>query len=188
MIAGPPKVSAAYTLPAGKSLVVFVDDRANRAPRRSLRDVVAREAESTLISKKVVAADRVFPSAAATRASLGETYNQPLSIAEIGRRVGADLVLYVEMTGFSISQDGVTLSQSAGAQVKIIDAATGERLFPAEQSGYPANVRLPGGGSAPTEMAQRARHEQALATALGAQIARLFFSHERDALSGRLDD
>jgi len=188
LVAGPPKTQAAHRLDRGATAVVFVDDRASQAPRRSLRSVVATEAERTLIEQKVLAADQLFPSAAATRAAQGETYDAPISIAEVGRRVGADRVIYVEMTSFALSRDGVTLAPSASARVKVIDAATGRRIFPEDAAGHPVTAQLPRGAQAPSSLAARAQLEQALARALGVQIARVFFTHERDALSGRLDD
>ncbi len=188
LVAGPPKTQAAHKLDKASTAVIFIDDRASQAPRRSLRNVVATEAERTLIEKNVLAADQLFPSAAAARAAQGESYDAPISIAEVGRRVGADRVIYVEMTSFSLSRDGVTLSPSASARVKVIDAATGQRIFPDDAAGYPVTAQLPRGAQAPASLAARAQVEQALAKALGVQIARVFFTHERDALSGRLND
>jgi len=187
-IGGPPKTDAAHELDPSASLVVFVDDRASRAPRRSLRSVLAKKIEQTLIEKQIVAADRLFPNAAATRAAQGETYDAPVSIAEVGRRVGADLILYVEMTGWGLTADGVSLAPQATAEVKVIEAATGDRVFPEGGKGVPVSAKLQQGGVTPSSPAARAQLEQSLAQALGAQIAKLFFEHEKDTLSGRLGD
>ena len=72
-----------------------------------------------------------------------ETSKKRVSIEELGKSVGADLVLYVEMDMFTLTPDGGVPKPSASARVKVVDVAAKERIFPvagADQRGYPVNA------------------------------------------------
>jgi len=185
---GPPKVDARHKLDASRTHVVFIDDRASRLPRRSLRIETAEAVEQTLMRREVLPEEQVLTTRAAMRVASAERYGSPLSIAEIGASAGADVIIYATVDAWSLSRDGVSLSPAARGRVKVIDAAADERLFPPGRDGFPVRVELPQSPSQmPTGAERRAAHI-GLAQAFGAQIARLFFQHERDALSGQLDD
>ena len=77
----------------------------------------------------------------------------------------------------------------AGAMVKLIDANENRRVWPAERAGFPVKVQLPATGAPiPPNRSDLNRMEIGLAETLGVQISRVFFTYERDALSGSLDD
>ncbi len=189
IVHGPPKVKAKHELNPELKTVIFVDDRANRLPRRSLKNVIGQAAEEMLIAKGVVPQDNMIAARSATIAASNETASELMSIAEIGQAVGVDLVIYVRIEGFTISRDGATVQPVAGAMVKLIDANENQRVWPAERAGFPVKVQLPATGAPiPPNRSDLNRMEIGLAETLGVQIARVFFTYERDALSGDLDD
>jgi len=189
VVHGPPKVKAQYNLDSEKKTVFFIDDRANRLPRRSLKDVIGQQAEETLIARGAVPQDNMIASRSATIAARGEMNSELMSISAIGRAVGAERVIYVNVEGFSVTRDGTTIEPIAGVVMKVIDVEADRRVWPGDSQGFPVRVQLPATGS--TIGADRAsirRVETGLAEMLGMQIARTFFEYERDSLSGSLGD
>jgi len=187
ILAGPPKIDAVHKLDGSRPTVIFVDDRTNTMPRRSLRAGVGMEAEQTLIAKRVVPQRLMIASQAALHASAGERHGATMSIADIGRAVGAEVIIYVTMDAWTLTQDGATLSPASASRVKILDVVNNTRIWPDDDAGHPLIVRMP---STPEDMpggaAERNAAHQALAVTTGRQLARLFFRHERDALSDQI--
>ena len=189
ILEGPPKVQAAYKLDKDRRTVVFIDDRTNTVPRRSLRRTIGEAAEQELIAKAGLRADMVIPSQATLRATASERLGEPLSIVDVGRLAGADIVVYASISRFTLSGDGVSYSPVGEARVKVFDTVANERLFPGLAEGYPVTMAVPTkANDMPTGAAERAAAEDQFARLLGVQIAKVFFTHERDELSGRLDD
>ncbi len=182
----PPSKDAAIELDRDIKTVIFVDDRASRLPKRSLRGLIGRTAEENLISKKILAADHVIPSRTAVRIIEFESNESPMSVADIGRRLGADIVIYITIDAWTLTRDGSSIAPSARARMKIIDAVNNERIFPAQSSGYGIVVRMPTRpGSVPSGRSGRAQLENELAAALGIELARVFYDHEIDPMSKR---
>jgi hypothetical protein len=170
-------------------VVFFIDDRANRLPRRTLKNVIGQSAEEMLLNQGVIAPENVIASRSATAAAASETNSNLMSIAAIGKALGVDRVIYVSIEGFSITRDGTTVQPVAGALVKVIDVKEDRRVWPAERSGYPVKIQLPATGEqVPENRGGVNRIQIGIAEALGVQIARVFFTYEADALSGSLDD
>ena len=189
LVHGPPKVKAKFELDPDRKVVFFVDDRANRLPRRTLKNVIGQSAEETLINQGGADPEQVIASRSATLAASTETNSDLMSIAAVGKAVGADRVVYISIEGFSISRDGATVQPQAGALIKVIDVEEDRRIWPADRKGFPVKVQLPAAGTPiPPDRAGVNQIQIGLAEVLGVQIARAFFEHERDALSGSLDD
>ena len=186
MLEPPPSKDAATELDAELKHVFFVDDRASRLPKRSLRGTIGTTAEQTLIQREILLPELVVPSATAMRVVEFESSESPLSIAEIGQKVGADIVVYLTVDAWTLTRDGSSPAPSARGRVKIIDAANNQRIFPPNETGYPVVVRMPTRpGAVPRERAARAAMEQELAVALGAELAKVFFDHEIDPMTQR---
>jgi len=189
VIEGPPKVDAKFKLDKTKRTVVFIDDRTNVVPRRSLRQVMGESVESELISNAGMDASLVIPAQSTLRATSAERLGAPMSIVDVGRLVGAEVVIYAVITRFALSPDGVTFTPVGTANVKVYDAVNNAPIFPMAGEGVPVNMLLPlKESSMPSGIAEKNAAEEDAARALGVQIARTFFSYERDALSGNLDD
>ncbi|MBX3391407.1 MAG: hypothetical protein KF787_02050 [Phycisphaeraceae bacterium] len=135
------KIPAKYKLPPERPTVVFVDDRNNRLPSRDMREMIASAAGEALSSSNSVR-DLIDPRsilAAATKDRFGE----PMTIAELGRAVQADIVIYVTIDAFALSADGQSVSPTSSMRVKVIDTATETRLWPEEVEGYSLGVQAP---------------------------------------------
>ena len=177
IIAGPPEREASFTLPSERATVVFVDDRTNIAPRRSLRNMAARTATETLLDKGKLK-DAIDPNPAYRVASSDELAS-PKSIEEIGSALGAEVVIYALIDEFNLSGNSNASGPVATVRVKVLDLTNRQRLFPGSASGFPMSVALPKppsfgltGRSAQVEL------ENALAQKLGLGIAQLFYEHE----------
>ena len=136
IIEGPGTVEAQYILP-DVTTVVYVDDRANAVNPTTLRRVIGDRVSSDLMAKEVLA-QTISPADALAMVSLSDSRNQLMPIDEIGRTLGADQVIYVEMLAFQSSPDGATPRPFAVCQVRVIDAVNHTRLFPGEETELPS--------------------------------------------------
>ncbi len=176
-IHGPGKVEAVYTLDEKKSVVYFIDDPSSKIAQRRLRYTMADVASRTLLEKKVVL--DVLDSRTILNAASKERHGDRMSITELGRAVGADIVVYAVVTNFSMANEGNTFVPSTSMRVKIIDVAEGERIWPAAESGYLLEVRLPQRpGTTGMEQTNRLQTETALAEKAGIALAQMFYKHE----------
>lgn len=188
IVHGPAKTPARYTLDNSRVTVVFVDDRLNRAPRRSLRIVAAQQAEQTMMDNSVISPKKLITTRAIMRLASQEQFTEPMTIAQLGRAIGADVVIYATVDVWSLSPDGVTFQPGARVRVKVIDAENDVKLWPISGPGHPVTAALPLQTEGMPTGAERDQANLALATELGVKIARLFYDHEKDPLSGKLDD
>ena len=183
IIEGPPSNDAQYTLPDRK-VVVFVDDRKNMLSRTQLRTIIGDKVSGDLLAQKLV------PDAVASRDALAvarrdESAGKPLTTAEIGEKVGAEVVIYVRMLTFNIAEPGGAPRPNATAQVRVIDATNRTRLFPSDPEDLgvevPSTMREVSLDLYNTTTGRRSVEEQ-LATNLGDRIAKLFYKHEKNEL------
>ena len=176
-IHGPEKIMPVFTLDENSKTVVFVDDPTSRVTQRRLRYAVAKTATDELLAKRVLV-DMLDPRGILTSAST-ERYGKQMSISELGKSVGADIVIYAVVTDFSLSPESGTYIPQASMRVKIIDVATGSRLWPSDEKGLPTNIQIPQRpGSNPTSTGDRLQVEQELAQRTGLGLAQLFYKHE----------
>jgi hypothetical protein len=185
-IHGPEKTKKLYALDKEKSTVVFIDDRENRVPRRTLRLSMAQQTENTLLKQKVLK-DMVSANSALTAAG-GDRHAKPIPVAEIGKAVQADIVIFAAVDLFTLTPDGNTYAPEARLRVKVISAADDKRLWPDDPAGYPLRVRLrPEAKDLPTSVSARYAAEDELAKRAGLELAWLFFNHEK-ATGPRMPD
>ena len=186
LIHGPPRTPAAFELP-NKPTVVFVDDRRNVLPRYELRAVAGDETAQRLISAKIV--DKTFSSRELMNMVRKQDTDKDLTaIDAIGRAAGADQIIYVKIVAWALTPDGYTPRPTAGAEVRVLDCVNRVKIFPVdEESGryVEASLKLDN-----TELysstANRRKLEDALATQLGIDVAKLFFDHETNELGSTL--
>lgn len=175
---GPEKQDAAYELDPEKATVVFVDDSASIVPDRTSRRRIGQATEKVLLDQAEV--KRVISSDSALAVVSREKFGQPLGVSEVGKAVGADVVVYCLITAFTISPDGVTYQPTATALVRIVDVNTKERIWPLgdETARQVVVQRNEQQGAPPNNLGQRAEAERRLATHLGEEIGKLFYKHE----------
>lgn len=178
---GPEKTKAQFILPKECSAVIAIDDRASVLQQRSLRDMIGKSAEEDMLGQNLVR--EMIASRLASAVMARERTGEPMGIAEIGKAVNADIVIYVAMEQFTLSEDGSSLSPLAVARVKIIESKTGKRLGPPENGPppdfYTLTVHLPPqGGVAPTTT-NELNMLQNLARVTGVYLSRMFWDSEK---------
>lgn len=187
LAAGPPTAPARYTL-ADVPTVVFVDDRSNLLSPTSLRRVVADKASEEIMAQKLVTMT-ISPQDAILIASRSDRASSLMNIEEIGRAVGAQQIIYVEVTQFAATPDGYTPMPVSSANVKVIDVVSRQRVFPGAESpeGWPISVKAtPVDPSLYSSRTTRLQIYQMLAAQLGDEVAKVFYKHEIKELGERL--
>ncbi|MCE9620327.1 MAG: hypothetical protein K8R92_10530 [Planctomycetes bacterium] len=183
IIDGPPSIDAQYTLPDRKT-VVFVDDRSNILSRTQLRAVIGDKVATDLMKQGLVT-ETIASRDAIAIARKDETVDKPIPISEIGQRVGADTIIYVQIQDFSLSAPGGQAKPSALATVKVIDVTGRSRLYPApsELTGQPVTTDMREvSDDLYQSTAGRRQIEDTLAAEIGTEVAKLFYKHERKEL------
>lgn len=189
IVAGTGKVDAQYELPDRKT-VVFVDDRANviRFNTFATRQAIAESVTMDLMKEKILT-DTIRPADAVAYARANDRYENPLAIDELGRELGAEQVIYIEMIGFTMSADGVSPRPASRCRVRVIDVENRERLFPADDS-EPGRVVDTGireiDPVSLRDRSARLKVAHALAEKTGDAVAKLFYEHEARELGGNL--
>lgn len=177
---GPETTPAVCTLPKDKTAVIAVDDRASVIPQRSLRDVIGKTAEEEILQHGLV--KDMVASRLASAVMSRERAGLPMGIAEIGQAVQADIVIYVVIDRFALSEDRASVAPFARGRVKIVESKTGIRLAPPEGGSadyFPLSVQLP----AQTDNAPNSANElgmlQDLARLTGVTLSRMFYDAEK---------
>jgi hypothetical protein len=117
-----------------------------------------------------------------------ETASRRVPIDELGKVVGADLVLYVEMDAFTLSADGASATPVASAYVKVVDLKEKRRIFPPDGDdprGFPVSSELK---NMDVEMyrtsAARRKAEDLLERQFAEEVARIFYEHDPKNFGG----
>lgn len=191
LIKGPPKQPALYALDGTRATIIFLDDRANGLPRKSLGPIIAESAERALLDTGLFKPDLLLSSRGATVAANQERFDKPLSIVEIGREVRkaqelenapadqrAQVIVWVTVDAFALSPDGVSYLPAGIVRIKVLDIASGERLWPEDPTGKSVNITMfQQQGTLPTDRSEAMKAEEVLARELGIGLAQVFHEH-----------
>ena len=187
VIQGPQKRPAQFTLPEDRKLVVFVDDRENVVSRLQLRAQLADDVGSRIQQEELVR-EVVSGRELIAYVRRVETASRRVPIDELGKVVGADLVLYVEMDAFTLSADGASATPVASAYVKVVDLKEKRRIFPADGDdprGFPVSSEVK---NMDVEMyrtsAARRKAEDLLERQFAEEVARIFYEHDPKNFGG----
>ena len=185
IISPDPEQKAMFTLQDVRT-VVFVDDRRNMMHPSRLKLVIANRVTTELLTKKIVAT-LVSPKDVFRVSAANDRYNEPLPIAELGKSVEADVVIYVEMESFGLTNDGKTANPVARCSLRVISVVENKRLFPTDQAVYFVNANLkrvkPHRIASNSEIRKLAEE---LAEELGDSIAKVFYDHNIGRLGENL--
>lgn len=183
LIHGPEKIPKEYKLDAARPTVVFIDDPGNRIPRRQLRAVMGQTVEEVLLGKGILKSDKNVNNMISTGAALTvagkDKSATPMSITQIGRAVGAEVVIWVMVDRFTLSADGQSMAPTVSVRMKLIDAVADKRMWPEDPAGKAFTFIAPASASLPTTGTARAQAELALAEYAGRGISELFYDAER---------
>jgi hypothetical protein len=182
-----PVTEAEYEL-KDTSTVIFIDDRRNWVSPVRLRRIIGDTASEGLLKEEIVT-DVISPRDATAAARQLDRGPRPIGIDRVGEMVGAKQVIYVEMVGFSLSQDGLSPEPYAACRVRVIDLDEQKRLYPPvdESNSRLVEVSLPGTKSqGMTDSRQRQKLGELLAMETGKQVAMLFYEHSQPAVGANL--
>ncbi len=176
-IHGPEKVMPVYTLDKDASTVIFVDDPSSKIALRRLRYSIADAATKTLLEKRVLT-DMIEPRGILAAASK-ERHSQRMSITELGKSVGADIVIYAVVTEFTLFPEAGSYTPTATLRLKIIDVAEGKRVWPDNEFGSQFKVAIPQLPSTTgIGKSEQVKIEAELAARTGVGLAQMFYKHE----------
>ncbi|MBL4591007.1 MAG: hypothetical protein JKY96_03505 [Phycisphaerales bacterium] len=176
-IHGPQKILPVYTLEEHASTVIFVDDPSSKIALRRLRLSIAQTATSTLLKKRVLT-DMIDPRGILTAASK-ERHGDRMSITELGKAVGAEYVIYAVVTEFTLFPEAGSYTPTATMRMKVIEVATGERVWPENEFGNQFKISIPQLPSTTgMDSSKRLKIESELATRSGLGLAQMFYKHE----------
>ncbi len=186
LLHGPEKIPRVYQLDKDRPTVIFIDDRAMNIQRSPTRERIAAAAERALLDHGAVA--RIIDSRAAAAVVTNEPRGKLMAISEIGRKVGAEVVIYVTPDSFALSTDGQTFAPSARFRVKILDAVTDKRVWPEEREGHVLTVSASTRqGTTPSDAAEVREAEDRFADLVGLRLAQMFYAREADTVSDERD-
>ncbi len=182
---GPNDVPAQYVPPKQPTLVLVENYRIPGADE-SDDDLIAEEVGQELKEHKVVPLvdrDKLIM----VRDSDPEKFRSQ-SIPDLGQSVGAQQVVYVDVTECQVQSDS-SLSAIAGrvsVRVRVVDVASGETRWPLDSAqGHPISIELPFNRADPDRI--DAMHAELIAK-LSDSIAKLFYSWQPDSNEQGLGD
>lgn len=175
-----PLIPAEFSLPKG-NIAILIDDYmvTSRSvdTRQRIAEKIVELVKSQWGARKTdfISYQRVIP----IKMDLPD--GKKRSIQRIGEELGADAVLYINITQFDIQGDPESplILPAAQANAKVVNVASGERLWPIDYAGHPVQVR---GRREPDTFDRRDTQQwtNKLADMLGEGIAELFYTHRNE--------
>ncbi len=174
--APPQKVKALYTPPKDKKILVFVDDVHSQVTYQPVKAELTDRLNAKLTDRKIAGSTIPYRNLAHL-AVTGEGFDA-MRVVEVGRHLGADLVLYVHIDKFSLRDDeqGPLWRGRLGATIRMVDVEKG-RLWPLDSpAGYavPTVEPPPVDDSSPSYGAKLAKD---MAEEMAERIACCFYDH-----------
>jgi len=179
---GPGEVKAAFDgLDPQRKTVIFVDDPANKIAQRRIRSQIGVAAQDELLRRKLIHEGAMIDARSALAMAERGGEDGPLAITEIGEAVGAEVVIYVLVTRFGMSDDGINFLPTSELEVKILDVAGESRIWPpAGEPGYRSTFSNSTGNAVmPRTRTGALQAEMELAEVTGLGLAQLFYDVER---------
>ena len=172
-----PKVDAVYDLPHGKTVLVFVDDPTQAINYEPIKPELTSRINADLEQAKLVKA--TIPYARLTELSIAEPNFNRLAISQIGKKLGADQVLYVKIERFSLKDPGMEnlWHGQFEVSVRVVDVADEKLAWPTDRpTGYPVEaIETPlipeSSSSFGLELARR------MADRMADRVTKLFYKH-----------
>lgn len=176
---GPGEVEAVYKLDPDKKTVIFVDDPANKIAQRRTRGQIGDAAQTTLLRKKKIREGNMIDARSAMAAAANG--DGSMSITEIGDAVGAEVIVYVLVTRFELTGDGIDFDPNSEVEVKVFDVTTHSRIWPpAGEPGYRSQFsgKRSGNRFLPSTRTDTLRAQNDLALITGEGLSQLFYDVE----------
>lgn len=189
----PTNVEAVYVPPKDKKILVLVEDRLHPTTYEPMKFALTEDINRRLKDANIAAATVPYDRIADLSISTPNYSN--LSISQVGQRLGADLVLYVQIESLQL-KEGTVWHGHFDTSVWFIDAHDGARLWPKDQPpgvGYMLPiVELPPSDDSSTNMGDEITKK--LSKEMAIAIVDLFRSrtiqpgHEKQAPENPVDE
>jgi len=173
-----PKVAAEHKM-NDKRLLIWVDDYSSQQPNPTLRRELSTQLQQELLQHQAAGSIIDYIDTAQFR------YRQPdfarLTIQQLGQKNQADEVLYLLIEKFDLFQDADKgfYQASLSGYAKVIDVATGNRLWPADRNHTPFSDENQLTGESGSTLEDKLI--QQLAQKLAQQLASFFYDHQKTA-------
>ncbi len=188
LISGPPKVPAVASLDESRPTVLLIDDLNSRLPRSALRDRIGRSAEADMLRAGTIDEGRLIASSSARRATAGDTNQARTPIVDVGRAVGAEVVVHVAVERWGLVSQVGEFSPEALLSVRILDALSNQRIWPDGEASFFLRVDFPMSAiEVPSSSSEQRRLEDAFADRIGVAISKMFYDAERERISETRD-
>jgi len=157
--------------------VVMIDDPTNKLPTVDLPNLIAGRINDRLVDEQVIDESNMVAANRISQLAADHSAFKTWPIDKVGKEAGAQQVIYVLVKQFMLSDESQMYRPVAQVRVKVIDVASGQRLYPATGDGHPVAVEqfyksMDGANrSTQTIIARR------LAEELAREIAYLFYEH-----------
>jgi hypothetical protein len=178
-----PLIPAQYELPREcKKIAVVIDDFRIETGQENLRERTAEQIELSMKANGAAARGAEFiPYSNIRSIETVSPEGKKHSIKHIGEALGADTVIYIDITQFDLAADTESplVMPEAQARVKVLNIKTGERLWPIDFAGQPVYARERR-QTEQLENSNRQEWSEKLAELLGTRIAELFYSHREE--------
>lgn len=175
-IEGPPKFDAEYKLPKDRTAVVLIDDPRSEIPRRAIRVAMIEATEKDILRKSLVK-DLVSGQSALRVAQSDQSAGQ-MSVAEIGRAVESEIVIWATVDSFTRADVSRNQEPAVAMRVRVVDATNNEILWPGDSSGHRLVATLtPRIGTVASDAGASSASELKLAQNAGQAIGQLFYEH-----------
>jgi hypothetical protein len=174
-----PKIPAVFD-PPDQPTIVLVDDPHHLLPNVQLMSLIAGRAASDLEENDVIS--QIVPHTLVEELRAREPDFVRWPIDRVGRQVGARQVVYVLIEGYDMLETDTSeiYRPTASVRVKIVDVATGQRLFPQSDAlGYPVTVQKHYRDAHDVGVGDSAIMARQLADRVGEDLALLFYEHKQ---------
>lgn len=184
----PPEMEpAVYEPPRDKTYLVFVDDVAAPVEYEGVKRELTEQLGGRLEEHKI--ASRTIDYGDMVRLVSATPNFQELAISEVGRQLGADIVVYVQINRFELYEyaNSSTWNGLLEASVRVVDVKEQKRLWPQDRpAGWPLDpVHLP-----QVELETRdqaSRMARMLAERAADRAIRLFVEHPKPSVAEDTD-
>jgi len=175
-MAPPEEAKATFDLPKDKRILVFPDDQSAPLPYPPFKRMLANKINAELMDHKL--ASETIPYDRIVDLQAGNSDFDRLPVDETGSKLGADLVIFMQMGEFRLKDnaDDPLWHGRATAFIRVVDVHTGQRLWPAlPQEGFALSVETDASDN--SDASYGAQLTEQMATSMGDQIAKLFYKH-----------
>ncbi len=175
-------IDAKFPLPENKRILVLPDDMFNPLSYPPAKRALARKIND-MLAEKNVAADLVPYDELVDLIAAEPDFNK-LSVSTVGRKLGADLVIYVLLDSLQLKDSPADSLWHGrfGARVRVIEVGQG-RIWPEEPTGHEIAIVEPS-----TENLSETYGEKlalVLAYKLGEKVGYLFTDHKEEIMRMR---